>query len=147
MEKREDIALEIFRHGFNCAQAVLNSFQEDYDFNEGLALSFATGFGGGLGRLQKTCGAVTVAFMLISLHNVRKYKTIDERKVATYQMIQEFHRRFLLEYKSSDCRDLLNCDLNTDEGKQYMLENNLAAKVCENCVKTAARITDDLVKE
>jgi C_GCAxxG_C_C family probable redox protein len=144
MDDRQKIATEIFNSGFNCAQAVLTSYQENFDFDDKFALSISSGFGGGMGRLQKTCGAVTGAFMVIGLYNVRKYKTIAERKAETYKMVQEFHRKFLELNNTSDCSELLTCDLNTEEGKSYQIENGLVEKVCQKCITDSVKILDEL---
>ncbi len=144
MEDRQRIASEIFNSGFNCTQAVLNSYQEDFDFDEKFALSISTGFGGGMGRLQKTCGAVSGAFMVISLYNAQKYKTIPERKTETYKMVQQFHKRFVELNNTSDCSELLGCDLNTEDGQLYQIENDLVKKVCEKCIIDSVKILDEL---
>jgi C_GCAxxG_C_C family probable redox protein len=62
MEKKEDKAIGLFKSGLNCAQSVLTAYAEELDFDKNLALSISCGFGGGMGRLQETCGAVTGSF-------------------------------------------------------------------------------------
>lgn len=52
-------AIESFRSGLNCAQAVVTAYADELNFDNNLALSVSCGFGGGMGRLQETCGAVT----------------------------------------------------------------------------------------
>ncbi len=50
---------KLFLEGNNCAQSVVLSFAEDYGYSKELALKIAAGFGGGMGRIQGTCGAVS----------------------------------------------------------------------------------------
>ena len=60
-----DLALSRFAEGFNCSQAVFSSYAEGID--EATALKIASGFGGGMGRMAETCGAVTGAMMVLGL--------------------------------------------------------------------------------
>jgi C_GCAxxG_C_C family probable redox protein len=64
---KEKESLDYFRNGFNCAQAVFTPFAKENGISESHALKIASGFGGGMGRLQATCGAVTGAYMAIGV--------------------------------------------------------------------------------
>ncbi|MBN1790485.1 MAG: C_GCAxxG_C_C family protein [Bacteroidales bacterium] len=141
----EQIAITDFRGGLNCSQAVLTAFADDLQLDKNLALSIACGFGGGMGRLQETCGAVTGSFMVMGVHNCRKYTDNRERKEKTYAMVQEFSRRFKSIHGTLDCIDLLHADLKTNEGKQYIKDNNLYEVVCEKCITDAIHILGDVI--
>jgi len=57
---RADDAYTIMATGrMNCAQAILSNYSEIFGLNRNLALQLTQGFGGGMGRTGKTCGAVT----------------------------------------------------------------------------------------
>jgi len=140
-------ALVIFRSGKNCAQSVLLAFTEDLEFDNDFALAISSGFGGGMGRLQETCGAATGAFMVLGIYNSRKFADIDSRKDHTYAMIQEFNKRFIAIHKTNNCRLLLGVDLITEEGRQLMKDRNLSEQVCEKCVSDAVNILRDLMKK
>jgi C_GCAxxG_C_C family probable redox protein len=140
-----DIAVEAFTSGNNCAQAVVKAFAEDLKMNEAQALQMASGFGAGMGRLQKTCGAVTGAFMVIGLNNSLAIQLDEERKDRTNQMIQEFEKRFIGAHQSSDCQELINCDLNTQEGQEYFANEQLGEFVCQNCIFSAVRILEEVL--
>jgi len=73
---REKEALDYFRNGFNCAQAVFTPFAKENGISESLALKIACGFGAGMGRLQATCWAVTGAYMAIS---VKQGKSLGDK--------------------------------------------------------------------
>jgi C_GCAxxG_C_C family probable redox protein len=60
-------AVKCFNNGFNCAQAVLSTYSEQLGVDKTTALKIAGSFGGGMGHIGETCGAVTGAFMLIEL--------------------------------------------------------------------------------
>jgi len=135
-----------FKNGLNCAQSVISAYSDELEFDPGLALSISCGFGGGMGRLQQTCGAVTGSFMVLGIYNCKKYQDNKERKDNTYAMIQEFDRKFKSIHEVTDCRSLLNCDLRTEEGQQYLKEHNLHEVICEGCIKDSIRIIQELTE-
>ncbi len=137
-------AIGSFKSGLNCAQSVVSAYADDLEYDLPLALRISCGFGGGMGRLQETCGAVTGSFMVLGIYNCKKYQENQERKDKTYAMIQEFSRRFKEIHGATDCRTLLNCDLRTEEGQQYLKDNNLHEVICENCISDSVRIIDEL---
>ena len=59
-------AVERFKSGFNCSQAVLGSYCEQFGLDCEKAYKVATGFGGGM-HIDSVCGAVTGAFMVLGL--------------------------------------------------------------------------------
>jgi C_GCAxxG_C_C family probable redox protein len=147
LELKVDKAIDSFRSGLNCAQAVLTAYSDDLSFNNDLALSISCGFGGGMGRLQETCGAVTGSFMVLGIHNSRKYSDNKDKKEETYSMIQNFNDKFKSIHGSTDCMSLLKSDLKTKEGQQYFKENRLNETVCEKCISDSIRIVEELVKK
>jgi C_GCAxxG_C_C family probable redox protein len=146
-EKVEKKALSTFRAGLNCSQAVLTAYSDEMKFDENLALSVSCGFGGGMGRLQQTCGAVTGSYMVLGIHNCKLFSDNKERKEATYVMVQKFSERFININGSTDCLSLLNVDLRTEEGHRKAVENNLFGTVCEKCISDSIAIIDDLIKK
>lgn len=140
---KEETALEAFRSGLNCAQSVVKSYAESSGADENALLGISTGFGGGMARLQHTCGAVTGAFMVLGMVNSGRYTDRKEIKDTTYAMIREFNTKFLASHGSTDCRTLLGCDLNTEEGQAYMKQFKLSETICEKCVVTAVSILNE----
>jgi C_GCAxxG_C_C family probable redox protein len=146
MEAKLSQAIEAFRHGLNCSQSVFSVYCDELKIDKRTALSIACGFGAGMGRLQETCGAVTGAFMVLSVFACQKYTDNAERKNQSYALIQEFDRRFVAAHGSIKCSDLIKYDLRTPEGRQLATENNFFQVVCENCITNAIAIVDDLIK-
>ena len=66
MSAKSEEAVERFKKGFNCSQAVFGTFSEQVGLDCETACKVATGFGGGM-RMGGTCGAVTGAFMALGL--------------------------------------------------------------------------------
>lgn len=145
MQTLEENAIQSFREGLNCAQAVFAAWAEKLDYDRETAIRMSTGFGGGIGRLQVTCGVVTGAVMVIGMHNSRLHGDNAIRKEETYRMVQEFHRQFVAEHHSSDCMDLINCDLRTSGGRELARERNVHGTICEGCMATSMRILGEMI--
>ncbi|MEE0981552.1 MAG: C-GCAxxG-C-C family protein, partial [Acutalibacteraceae bacterium] len=65
MSQRTDKAVELFKNGFNCSQAVFAAFAGEFGMDEETALKVSAGLGGGVGRSREVCGAVSGAAMLV----------------------------------------------------------------------------------
>lgn len=143
MTQKQQLAIDTFKSDFNCAQSVLTTFSEDFDLNKETALSLTSGFGGGMGMLQKTCGAVSGAYMVISLFNSKKFEDNSKRKKLSAEMIQKFYEEFVKINGTTNCGKLMNCDLNTEEGMKYAREHDLFDKICGKCVTDAVKILEE----
>lgn len=141
----EEKAIGAFKSGLNCSQAVLTAYSEEMSFDNKLALSVACGFGGGMGRLQETCGAVTGSYMVLGVYNCKKFTDNKDRKEETYLMIQKFSEKFRQLNGTTECRSLIKCDLKTEEGQRYARENNLFETVCEKCISDSVGIINQLI--
>ena len=146
MKALEEKAINSFKSGLNCSQAVLSAYSDKLNFDNNLALSVACGFGGGMGRLQLTCGAVTGSFMVLGVYNCNKFADNIERKEKTYSMVQKFSEKFKKINGTTDCILLLKCDLKTDEGHRYAKDNNLFETVCEKCISDSISIINELIE-
>lgn len=144
MNIKQEKAVRSFREGLNCAQAVITAYSEELGFNSDLAERISVGFGGGMGRLQETCGAATGAFMALGLHYSNRLKDNKLRKEAAYRAIQDFASRFETANGSLNCKKLINADLRTEEGQRYIKEHKLHDTVCEKCIKDAIAIVEEL---
>ena len=146
MEPKVEKAILSFKSGFNCAQSVVIAFQEELGFDENQALTMSVGFGGGMGRLQEKCGAVTGAFMVLGMHSSKMHEDNLSRKNTSYAMIQKFDERFKSLHQTTQCSELLNCDLRSDTGHAFAVENNLFEKICQKCIADAIGIVEDLIE-
>lgn len=143
---RTDKALTVFRSGLNCAQSVLEAYSEELNFDNELAIRLSCGFGGGMGRLQKTCGALTGSYMVLGIYNSKKFSDNKDRKDATYSMVRQLTHEFESINKCSDCRTLLGCDLQTEEGQLYAKQNNLFDTLCEKYIVDSVNIVGKMIK-
>jgi C_GCAxxG_C_C family probable redox protein len=147
MKSVEEEAITSFKAGLNCAQAVLTAYSEKLKFDNDLALTVSCGFGGGMGRLQETCGAVTGSYMVLGIYNCVRFSENNDRKEQTYSMIQKFSGKFKQINGSTNCMSLLKSDLKTEEGQRYAKENNLFETICEKCISDSIRIVEELIEK
>jgi C_GCAxxG_C_C family probable redox protein len=143
---RIETAVARFAEGFNCSQAVFSAYADDFGLDEEAALRIAAGFGGGMGRMAETCGAVTGAMMVLGLRHGGN--TPDrEVKERVYAKIREFADRFKARNGSLLCRDLLGCDISTPEGCEAASKRGLFTTKCPQCVQEAAEILEEMLAE
>ena len=145
MKTRSDMAVEKFLSGYNCAQAVLFSFCEDLGLDKNTALRMASGFGAGMARKQGTCGAVTGGVMAIGLKHGRGEGQEHAVMEETYRKVRELVWQFESKYGTSNCRQLLNCDLNKPEGQRYYKEHDLRNTTCKDCVHSVVESVEKIL--
>jgi C_GCAxxG_C_C family probable redox protein len=144
MGERAERAIDNFEKGFNCSQAVLSAFAEDLGLDCGLALKVSSGFGGGIGRGGDVCGAVTGAIMALGLRFMSLEEEPLQAKLAVYKKVQEFKKKYKKKNGSILCRELVGCDISTDEGFKMFIEKDLHNKVCAGLVRDAVEIVEKL---
>lgn len=142
---RADRALELFRGGFSCSQAVAGAFAPDLGLDAETALRLSQGFGGGIARQADWCGALTGAILVIGLKHGRTRAEDDAARDKTYALVRELLARFTAEHGEVKCRDLLGCDLGTAEGRKTIDALRLHQTRCEEYVRDAALLLEDLL--
>jgi C_GCAxxG_C_C family probable redox protein len=147
LKSRSDEAIEKFQESFNCAQSVLYPFCGDVKLDKNMALKLSCGFGGGMGRKEEVCGAVSGGIMVLGLTYGRGEKDSRLATEKTYACTRELMERFREKHGAYTCRQLLGgCELTSEEGRQHFRDNDLAEKVCRRCVGSAAEIVEDIIK-
>ena len=126
------------KEGYVCSQAVFAAFSEGYGLPKNQALKIGACFGSGM-RKGEVCGACTGALMALGL----KY---GDEKVKSDEVCNKFLDLFKEENGSIICRDLLNCDISTEDGVKYALDNNLFKEFCPKMVESAAKIVDEILE-
>lgn len=135
-------AVSCFREGCSCAQAIFSCYGERGGLDREMALRLATPFGGGMGRMGETCGAVTGAFLALGLSLA---SPDPAEKQATYAAVRDFTERFKARNGSISCRELLGHDISTDEGLRIVKEEGLLTSRCEKYVRDAAEILEQML--
>ena len=135
---KEEARYRLFDQGFDCAQTVFSVFAEELDLDEETALKIAAGFGGGM-HLGDMCGCVTGGLLVLGL----KYGWNEEGDAVGKDLMnrkaQEYERRFLERLCGLRCRELLEADVSTSEGKMLAAE-----RIPDRCPGFAAAATEIL---
>ena len=103
---RAERAKEYFIQGYACSQAVALAFSDVIGMEEKTIAKIALPFGGGMGRLRLTCGALSGMAMVVGAVFADAENT-PENKKKTYAITQELCQRFKEEYGSMLCGELL----------------------------------------
>lgn len=143
---RSEKALEYFDNKYNCSQSVLVAFAKDLGLSEDESLRVASAFGGGMGRQQLTCGAVTGAAMAIGLEYGRGINDSEDKKQHTYDKTVELFNEFTKLHGSTNCRKLLN-DLDMRDEIEYntIKEQNLFYTNCRKYVADAVKLAEQIM--
>ena len=102
-----DIAKKYFEDGYNCAQAVLLAFCEDFGLEKETAIMISAPFGGGMGRLREVCGTFSGINMVIGLYEGKYDIKDNQAKAKLYSDVQALAEKFKQDNGSIICRDLL----------------------------------------
>ncbi len=140
-------AAALHERGANCAQSVLCPFAERLGVDRETALTLATGFGAGMGRLAGECGAVTGAFMALGLSHGMRRPEEKEAKERTYGLVRELARRFSEKNGTVVCRDLLGVDVGTEKGMAAARAANLFKTRCSGFITDAVGMVCDILAE
>jgi C_GCAxxG_C_C family probable redox protein len=145
--KKQEKAVEYFRNKFNCSQSVLTVFGAEYGLSENDCMKIACAFGGGMGRQQHTCGAVTGALMVLGLKYGKALNDPEEKKQLTYLKTREFFAEFIKLNGSANCRELLDgLDMNDPDDQKKIMDLKLYDIKCEKYIAVAVNIAENIVK-
>ena len=115
MGKRADRAREMFMQGYNCCQAAVGAFADLYGFDPVTAMKFAEGFGGGLGRMRLTCGAVNAMAIVAGMKMSHGQPGDLQRRGEIYAVVRKMVEEFKAENGTIVCAELLGLALPKDD--------------------------------
>lgn len=129
--------------GYNCSQTVFAYFADDLGLDEEIAVKISTPFEMGMYK-SDICGALTASYMALGL----KYGSTDPyEKIELSKMIYKLDKEFEERMGHTKCANLLKVNVNTDDGFNYAVENDLLSKVCGKCITNAIEITEEIMDE
>ena len=148
-EERIEKAIALFKEGFNCSQAVVAAFADQYGFTQEQALRMSASFGGGIGRMRETCGAACGLFMLAGLETGSTDGADRDGKATNYALVQELAKEFTLRNGALKCADLLGLSkkepvISTPEART---DQYYAKRPCVKMVEEAARIWSEYLEK
>ena len=137
-------AFELFKSGYNCAQAVAVAFCDKTGLSETTAARMASSFGGGMGRMREVCGAVSGMFMVLGLLYGYDDPKADTAKKQLYTDVQTLAEEFKKNAGSIICRDILK-NPPSDPNPSPRTAEYYAMRPCERMVYNAAYLMDDFL--
>lgn len=144
-----DIAKQNFMNGYNCSQAVLLAFCENFGLEKETALKISEPFGGGMGRMREVCGTVTGMFMVIGLAMGNDNSKDNTTKKNVYKSVQELAEKFKEDNGSIICRELLGFQKNNKESyvPSERTTEYYKKRPCPELCKYAADILEEYLKK
>jgi len=147
MSRHSQLAMDLFKQGYNCSQAVFGAFCDETGMNFEEAMKLSSSFGGGMGKLREVCGAVTGMFMAAGLKYGCSDPLADTAKAEQYALIQSLAQQFKNENKSIICKDLLGLDLEElNPVPDARTEHYYQERPCIELVGSAAELLDKIIE-
>ncbi len=133
---------DLCKKGLYCAESVLAVIAQDHNVESPLIPRIATGLCSGMARTCGTCGALSGGILAINLVHGRD--TAEHSVEDNYALVGELIKRFEKDFKSTNCAQLLGCDLGTEAGQQTFSEENLIER-CRVYTQQSISIVRDLL--
>ncbi len=147
MSEREERAVAHFMAGTNCAQAVLMAYADLLGITQEQAAVISVGFGGGMGRLRLHCGAFSAAVMLAGYLEGPEGAQKEHRPL-TYARVQEIYRRFMDEFGTISCAELLGrAGVPENPTPEERTPEYYAKRPCPGIIAGACRLIDGMMAE
>lgn len=144
MTKSEQ-AVELFKRGYSCSQAVLLAFAKELNLDEETAAKIASSFGGGMGRLREVCGAFSGLLMAAGL----KYGPADPKdfraKTVHYELVQKLAAEFKMKNGSIICRELLGVPGPQEPSPEPRTAQYYKKRPCTEMIACAADMMEKLL--
>ena len=142
---KSEVAINKFKDGYNCSQSVVYCFSDQLGISKDFALKMSNGFGGGMGRKQEVCGAVTGGILVLNLLYGRGENEDKAKQETTYSKVRELVDQFEAKHETVICKRLLDgCELLTVEGQERFKSEKLITK-CHCYVSDAVEILEGMV--
>ncbi len=120
------------------------SVSESKNISSDLIPKIATGFCAGISRTQGPCGAVTGAVLALNMFYGRNDPSVA--LTDCYPPVQTFLSRFKETFGSTNCLELIQCDLATEEGRKKFIDENLIV-TCKGFTAEAIRMVLSILDE
>ena len=141
-------ASELFKCGYNCAQAVFAAHADKLGVDTPTALKLSAPLGAGVGRMREVCGAFSACAMLMGMKYASTEPT-EERKKEIYERTQKLAEEFKKMNGSIICRDILNLqkDAPTPPTPDKRTAEYYAKRPCLKVVENADALVKSFLKE
>lgn len=146
---RKERAKEYFLAGYACSQAVALAFSDVMGMEEESIIKIMLPFGGGLGRLRLTCGAVSGMAAVVGCV-FAKGENSPENKKQTYAIVRELCEKFQAQTGSLICAELLQgmkVPVEVGGDAETRTPEYYKKRSCGDMVALAAEILENYMKE
>ena len=124
METRKNIASEKLQCGtHNCAQAIVSTYADIIGLDETIAKNVANAFGGGMGNMDGTCGALVGAGIVLGL--------ATKDKAASRKGMRQIMMKFQERNGATQCKMLKG------------VGTGVVLRECTGCVADAAEFLEE----
>jgi len=83
-------AVEFFKNGNSCAQAILEAYSKRVNIDSEIAIKIGGGLGGGIGRKQHICGAINAGAIILGLKYSNGISGDIESKERTSEIVGKY---------------------------------------------------------
>ena len=135
---------QFYASGYRCAESLLLFVAETKNVQSDLIPKIATGFCAGTSRTRSTCGAVNGGVMAINIFYGRSDPSVPPDQ--SYLPVQKFIKMFEEKFGATNCQQLINCDLSTEEGRKKFQDGNIVV-TCKNFTCEATRMVLSIIDE
>ena len=147
MSKNGERAYALFCEGYNCAQSVALAFSDLTNIDEVKAVRLASSFGGGMGGLRETCGAVSGMLIVAGLLMGYDEPNNLEVKRAHYERVQALVNAFIERNGTMNCRELLTrAGVPVSPTPAERTPEYYAKRPCERLIASAAALLDETIE-
>ena len=136
-------AQSLFDEGYACLQSVLLAFADHFELDKTTAKRISSTFGGGMGRLRETCGAVTGGFMVLGLAFGNEIPNDMDTKLNSYKKVRELNKMVIDVHGTSNCRQLLI----KHASEQQVNDRQHHKLICRKVVSDTVGLVYDILKE
>lgn len=135
MSQKTEKAVNNYKNGYTCAQAVACAFCEEAGIDEKTMFRLTEAQGVGLGGMEGHCGALSGAAAVLGAVNSTADLEKTDSKGKSIRLSRELTKRFQEKNGAVICRELKG------------IETGRMLRSCLGCVEDAAEILEDILKE
>ena len=133
MESRAEQAVELYKKGYNCAQAIVCTYCDLFGMDKLEMFRLTEGLGRGMATMEGACGSLTAACILAGLKGSTGNLEKPNSKVQTYVLSKAILDGFREKNKSTICKELKG------------LETKKMLCACPDCIRQAALLVEQVL--
>lgn len=142
MSEKGDKAFTLFHQGYNCCQAVVGAYCEDFGLDFDSAMRLTSSLGAGMGRMRLVCGAVSGMFLVAGWKYGSANPKDGSAKAAQYARVQALTNAFKDQVGSIICAELLGLSGPSNPIPEARTPQYYQKRPCAEIVRFAADLLE-----